>query len=90
MSDGQPHPEATESIITGPAFSPGADPAGGEVQLTGFRVAARIVPLGLEHLIVWDWKTGEKHVVRPSRLLPFHNSSTLPIGTRRKFWIRSA
>jgi len=67
MDDGQPHPEASDPIITGPVFSPGVHTVGGEVQLTGCRLAARVVvPLEPEHLIVWDWKTGEKHMVRPS------------------------
>lgn len=91
MSNGRPHPEAANSIITGPAFSPGAHTVGGEVQLTGCRIAARvIVPHGLEHLIVWDWKTGEKYMVCPSQLLLPHDNSILPFGTNRKFWTRTA
>ena len=91
MNDGRPHPEAADSIITGPVFSPGAHTVGGEIQLTGCRLAARVVvPLEPQHLIVWDWKTGEKHMVRSSDLLLPHDSSIPPFGTHRKFWIRTA
>ena len=68
MSDGRPHPEAVDSIITGPMFPFGTRIVDGELQLTGHRLAARVVlhgPSGkAEHLIVWDWMIGEKYVVR--------------------------
>lgn len=73
MYDGGPHPEAISSIIAGPVFPPNVYISDGELQLSGHRVAAKVVvgdaPRISEHLIVWDWKTGEKCMVRSS---PFY------------------
>ena len=76
MNDGRFHPKTTHSIITGPTFPFGTHIVEGELQLTGHRVAARVVlrePLGKsEHLVVWDWRTGEKCMVRSLRsLVPY-------------------
>lgn len=43
MSDGRPHPKAFDSIIAGPIFLFGTRIIDGELQLTGHRLAARVV-----------------------------------------------
>jgi len=81
MSDGSPHPEVIDPIITGPIFPSGTYIVNGGLQVTGCRLAARVVlrePSGKsERLIVWDWKTGEKCTVRSSRFPLHHGSSIL-------------
>jgi len=55
MSDGRPHPKAVDSSITGPVSPFGTHVVDGELQLSGYSIAARVVlrePSGNpEHLI---------------------------------------
>ncbi|KAF9648798.1 hypothetical protein BDM02DRAFT_2057251 [Thelephora ganbajun] len=64
MEDVIPHREPINPIITGPRFPSDTHIVEGELQLTGCRLAAKVVLRELlvrsEHLFVWDWKTGEK------------------------------
>lgn len=82
MSDGTPHPEATCPIIPGPVFPPDTHTVEGELQVTGFRLAVRVLllepPAKSERLIVWDWRTGEKYMVCRSCLLLPQGGSILP------------
>jgi len=83
MSNGRPHPKAVDSTI-GPELPLASELhiMGGELELTGHRLAARTVLYGLggrsEHLIVWDWRTGGKYVVR---FLSFAYASRRPDPT---------
>ena len=87
MSDGGPHPEAIVSIIAGQTFPPDTRIVDGELQLTGHRLAAKVVlrepSEKTEHLIVWDWKTGEKCMVCSLPSLPHGGSITLLPRTHR-------
>jgi len=74
MSDGRPHPDATEPIIIGTEFGPWRTINEISIQATGCRLAVKVTLVGTptdeegtdethENLFIWDWRTGQKYFV---------------------------
>ena len=71
MSDGQPHPSASSSILNGRDYGRDWMADVVQVQLTRSRLAVTVLtfvdePPRVSHFIVWDWKTGVKYAVSSS------------------------
>ena len=72
MSDGQVHPSALVPIINGPEYGRDESVRSIKIKITSSRLAVAVLasrllflrnPGPVFHFIVWDWRTGVKHVV---------------------------
>ena len=69
MSDGQPHPSAFSPTIEPPDSWKTWTKRVAQVQLTSSRLAVTFLTSSdVPRFVVWDWKTGVKHVVSSDQL----------------------
>lgn len=74
MSDGRPHPDATEPIIIGTEFGPWLKTRYISTRATSCRIAVGVALISTSvgedmtcgkhvNLFIWDWRTGQKYFV---------------------------